>query len=147
MRNLNKSLKVVDYPDDVCIMDNMEATTTTQGATTMTATFTITEDHPSALSLPWTFEATLETATARFNERAAVLGQTDNNDWTLTLWSDNEVLGFTQSTLLEEASFVSQATLDATARRIAKNEAMKAKMANYYNLSDVLARGDEAGRA
>lgn len=130
MRNLKESLKVVDYRDDVCIMN---ITSQTERAN---MTFTITADITGAASFPSRFDATLEEATSLFNDTAASMGITEESDWTLTLWHENEIV--------EEASFVSQATLDATARRIAKNEAMKAKMANYYNLSDVLARGDEA---
>lgn len=87
--------------------------TSPQEGQTMTRTFTITEDISAAASYPYTFEATLEEATARFNERFTALGQTEDRDWELTLWEDSEILGFAHSELLEQGAFTSQATLDA----------------------------------
>ena len=83
----------------------MNTTSPNERPTMTINTFTMTEDRTAAASFPMTFDTTIAKAVARFEERARDLGQRCETDWRLTLWFDG--------TILEEASFISQATLDA----------------------------------
>ena len=147
MRNLKQSLKVVDYGDDVCIMNNMETTTTLtrviaghyttpQGHTVRRSQGEWFLTYPGYVNPDDVFDTLAEARTAIAEDMTTTEGTTTMKTYTIT----------TDFTAAISMPWTFNTTLAAD-RREAKRQEMKAKMANYYNLSAVLARGDLAGRA